>query len=135
MDALDRLVAGSWVYGDFATWIGSPEKNQAWDLLCEAKQSFDRVVASGRLPDARLDRALRQLGACEASDWFWWLGDYNPQFAVASFDALYRGDLGNLYKLLGFPAPASLAQPLGHGAGHPEAGGAMRRAVEPSSSV
>ena len=36
---LPRLVAGSWVYGDFTTWIGSPEKNRAWDLLVAAKQS------------------------------------------------------------------------------------------------
>lgn len=132
---LDHLTAGSWVHGDFATWIGSSEKNHAWDLLCEAKQSFDLVVASGRLGEAQMSAGLRQLGACEASDWFWWLGDYNPQFAVASFDSLYRADLGNLYRLLGLPPPAGLAQPLGRGAGHPEAGGAMRRAVEPSSAA
>ncbi|MGH8644701.1 MAG: glycoside hydrolase family 57 protein, partial [Gammaproteobacteria bacterium] len=27
---LSRLVAGSWVYGTFSTWIGEPAKNQAW---------------------------------------------------------------------------------------------------------
>jgi alpha-amylase/alpha-mannosidase (GH57 family) len=134
VQTLDHLAAGSWVQGDFATWIGSPEKNHAWDLLCEAKQSFDLVMASGRLDETRRGEGLRQLGACEASDWFWWLGDYNPQFAVASFDRLYRDALGNLYRLLGLPPPEGLAQPLGHGAGHPEAGGAMRRAAEPSSS-
>jgi alpha-amylase/alpha-mannosidase (GH57 family) len=131
---LDHLTAGSWVQGDFATWIGSPEKNHAWDLLCEAKLGFDLVMASGRLDEVRRSEALRQLGACEASDWFWWLGDYNPRFAVASFDRLYRKDLGNLYRLLGLPPPEGLAQPLGRGAGHPEAGGTMRRAAEPSSS-
>jgi alpha-amylase/alpha-mannosidase (GH57 family) len=131
---LERLAAGSWVHGDFATWIGSPEKNHAWELLCEAKTSFDLVAASGRLGEAQLRQATRQLAACEASDWFWWLDDYNPQFAVASFDRLYRNDLGNLYRLLGLPQPESLAQPLGRGSGHPEAGGAMRRAAEPSTS-
>jgi alpha-amylase/alpha-mannosidase (GH57 family) len=134
VQTLDHLTAGSWVQGDFATWIGSPEKNHAWDLLCEAKQSFDLVMASGRLDEARRGEGLRQLGACEASDWFWWLGDYNSQFAVASFDELYRDALGNLYRLLGLPPPEGLARPLGRGAGHPEAGGAMRRAAEPSSS-
>src|SRR5258706_2135305 len=128
--ALERLTAGSWVYGNFSTWIGSPDKNRAWDLLCAAKQSFDRVMASGRLSPEETAAAFRQLAACEASDWFWWLGDYNPGPAVASFDELFRGSLANLYRLLHFPAPASLAQPISHGSGHPEAGGTMRRSGE-----
>ena len=127
---LQRLTAGSWVFGNFSTWIGSPDKNRAWDLLCAAKQSFDLVIASGRLDDARSREAYRQLAACEASDWFWWLGDYNPSAAVSSFDALFRASLANLYRLLQLPPPANLAQPLSHGSGHPEAGGTMRRSGE-----
>ncbi len=130
--ALERITAGSWVYGNFATWIGSAEKNHAWDLLCAAKRSFDLVIASGRLDQEHARAAYRQLAACEASDWFWWLGDYNPRFAVTSFDQLYRADLSNLYRLLNLPVPADMAQPISHGSGHPEAGGVMRRAVEPA---
>jgi alpha-amylase/alpha-mannosidase (GH57 family) len=127
---LERLTAGSWVYGNFSTWIGSPDKNRAWDLLCAAKQSFDRVMASGRVDDDHARAAYRQLAACEASDWFWWLGDYNPGPAVASFDELFRGSLANLYRLLNLPPPANLATPISHGSGHPEAGGTMRRSGE-----
>lgn len=126
--ALARLVAGSWVYGDFTTWIGAPEKNRAWDLLCAAKASLDRVLDGGQLDGPARAAALRQLAVCEGSDWFWWLGDYNPAHAVASFDALFRANLRRLYALLGLPAPAALDEPLGRGGGHPEAGGAMRRA-------
>jgi alpha-amylase/alpha-mannosidase (GH57 family) len=126
--SLPRILAGSWVHGDFTTWIGAPAKNRAWDLLVAAKTSFDQVAASGRLEGARCEAALRQLAACEGSDWFWWLGDYNPEHAVASFDALYRDNLRRLYQLLDLPAPASLDEPIGRGSGHPEAGGAMRRA-------
>jgi alpha-amylase/alpha-mannosidase (GH57 family) len=125
---LPPLVAGSWVYGDLSTWIGAAEKNRAWDLLVDAKQSFDRVVASGRLSSAAVERARRLLAACEASDWFWWLGDYNPAQAVASFESVYRANLATLYALLGVPAPAALAEPISRGGGRPEAGGAMRRA-------
>ena len=46
---LPGVVAGSWVYGTFSTWIGHPDKNRAWDLLCAAKQTYDLVVGSGRL--------------------------------------------------------------------------------------
>jgi alpha-amylase/alpha-mannosidase (GH57 family) len=125
---LDRLVAGSWVHGDFSTWIGSAEKNQAWDLLVEAKQAYNLVVESGRLNEEEIAAAALQLASCESSDWFWWLGDYNPAEAVASFDKLYRANLGRLYLLLKLPEPTSLEKPLCTGGGTPEAGGAMRRA-------
>ncbi|MBK5102660.1 MAG: hypothetical protein JJE42_00285 [Burkholderiales bacterium] len=127
MHQLDRLVAGSWVYGNFSTWIGSRDKNRAWDLLCAAKQSFDLVSASGRLDTERSAAAERQLADCEGSDWFWWFGDYNPGAAVASFDRLYRGKLANLYRLLDLPVPAELAEAISHGHGDPEGGGSMRR--------
>jgi len=87
-------------------------------------------MASGRLDEAQTREAHRQLAACEASDWFWWLGDYNPQGAVTSFDMLFRANLANLYRLLHLPPPATLTQAISHGSGHPEAGGTMRRSGE-----
>jgi alpha-amylase/alpha-mannosidase (GH57 family) len=127
---LQRLTAGSWVFGNFSTWIGSPDKNRAWDLLVAAKQSFDRVMASGRLQGEDANAAYRQLAACEASDWFWWLGDYNPSAAVTSFDELFRASLANLYRLLQLPPPSTLGVAISHGSGNPEAGGTMRRSGE-----
>jgi alpha-amylase/alpha-mannosidase (GH57 family) len=128
--SLERIVAGSWVYGNFSTWIGSPDKNRAWDLLCVAKQSFDMVMSSGRLDAAEQEAAERQLSSCESSDWFWWFGDYNPAHSVASFDRLFRHNLTELYHLLKLPPPMSLLEPVSKGGGSPEAGGAMRRASE-----
>jgi alpha-amylase/alpha-mannosidase (GH57 family) len=121
-------VAGSWVYGTFSTWIGDPDKNRAWDLLCAAKQAYDLVMDSGRLDDAGQCAAEAQLAVCEGSDWFWWFGDYNPREAVESFDALFRANLAHLYRLLQLPEPPQLAEPLSSGGGSPEGGGAMRRA-------
>ena len=128
MHRLERLVAGSWVYGNFSTWIGSGDKNRAWDLLCTAKQSLDLVKASGRLSTEQLSAAERQLADCEGSDWFWWLGDYNPSGSVASFDQLYRAKLAHLYRLLELPVPLALSEPISRGHGEPEGGGSMRRA-------
>lgn len=127
---LPSIVAGSWVYGNFATWIGSKDKNHAWDLLCVAKQSFDMVISSGRLNQAEQDAAEKQLCSCESSDWFWWFGDYNPSHSVASFDQLFRHNLTQLYSLLKLPAPQNLSEPISQGSGSPESGGAMRRASE-----
>jgi len=126
---LSHVVAGSWVHGTLATWIGDPEKNAGWDLLCEAKIAYDTVMSTDRLTRAQRDAASRQLALCESSDWFWWFGDYNPQDAVSQFDQLYRHQLTNLYRLLGLPVPESLSVPISTGRGAPEHGGVMRRAT------
>lgn len=125
---LAHVRAGSWVHGTLSTWMGDPDKNAAWDLLCEAKLAYDQVLASGRLDAARQEAASRQLAHCESSDWFWWFGDYNPPEAVRDFDLLYRHQLTSLYRLLELAPPASLLQPLSAGGGSPEGGGVMRRA-------
>jgi alpha-amylase/alpha-mannosidase (GH57 family) len=131
VEPLDRLVAGSWIHGSLSTWVGSPSRNRAWDMLCEAKQVFDQVVVEGGLDEAGQLAAEEQLGVCEGSDWFWWFADYNPQEAVGRFDALYRRHLLNLYRMLGEPAPASLEQQIAWGSGAPPLGGAMLPADRP----
>lgn len=124
---LPRVRAGSWVYGTLSTWMGAADKNAGWDLLCEAKQAFDAAVGRGRLSTSELDRAREQLAACEASDWFWWFGDYNPAEAVRDFDELFRHQLASLYRSLHMTPPAALAHSISTGRGAPEAGGVMRR--------
>jgi len=124
---LPGLIAGSWVYGTFSTWIGSPDKNHAWDLLCDAKQKYDMVMVAGHLSAEERVAAEKQLSSCESSDWFWWFGDYNPSHAVESFDRLYRHNLMQLYRLLKLPVPDNLNLPISQGGGMVEAGGTMRR--------
>ncbi|MSQ60964.1 MAG: glycoside hydrolase, partial [Betaproteobacteria bacterium] len=126
---LGTLVTGSWVYGNLSTWIGSPDKNRAWDLLCTAKQSYDWVMGSGRLTEGETQVAALQLAACEGSDWYWWFGDYNPPHVVRTFDEIFRACLVELYRLLKLAPPAALAEPISRGGGEPESGGAMRRAA------
>jgi alpha-amylase/alpha-mannosidase (GH57 family) len=128
--ALPRVVAGSWVHGTLSTWVGDIDKNRGWDLLVEAKQAFDAVLAAGQLSPGQRRLAERQLALCESSDWFWWFGDYNPYEAVRDFDALYRHQLTCLYQLLQLPVPANLSATISVGRGVPEAGGVMRRAQE-----
>ncbi len=124
---LPKLVAGSWVYGTFSTWIGDADKNYGWDMLGDVKLAFDKVVANGRLSEQQLAVAQIQLGVCEGSDWFWWFGDYNPGEAVSDFEKQYRLNLSNLYRLLGEEPPPYLALSFTQGSGSPAMGGAMRR--------
>jgi alpha-amylase/alpha-mannosidase (GH57 family) len=125
---LPRLMAGSWVHGTLATWMGDASKNRAWDLLCDAKEAYDRAIRE--LDDReRRAAACHQLALCESSDWFWWFGDYNPADAVSQFDRLYRRQLLVLYRQLNLAPPAELALPISEGHGAPEHGGVMRRAT------
>jgi alpha-amylase/alpha-mannosidase (GH57 family) len=124
---MKRLAAGSWVYGSFSTWIGSADKNRGWDYLVAAKQTYDSVMAAGKLNADQQALATRQLAVCEGSDWFWWFGDYNPSGSVSDFEQLYRTQLRELYRLLGVAPPALLDVPLSSGGGWAENAGTMRR--------
>jgi len=123
--ALSHLVAGSWVYGNFATWIGDADKNRGWDMLIDAKQAYDQVVHT--LSPKHRAAAEHQLAVCEGSDWFWWFGDYNPAHSVSDFERLFRLQLAALYQMLGHEPPDYLGSVFTHGGGTPEMGGAMRK--------
>ncbi|KPV40074.1 glycoside hydrolase [Thiohalorhabdus denitrificans] len=123
---LDRLVAGSWVYGTLSTWIGDKDKNRGWEMLVEAKEAYDRCVAEGRLDGDAVREATQQLATCEGSDWFWWFGDYNPAEVVRDFERLFRLHLSRLYRRLGETPPEYLAHSFAHGSGQPAHGGVMR---------
>jgi alpha-amylase/alpha-mannosidase (GH57 family) len=124
-NVLPQIAAGSWVYGTFSTWIGSADKNAAWDLLCEAKKVYDSIIHT--LDHKRQKACEVQLGICEGSDWFWWFGDYNASDSVKSFDQLYRRNLINLYELLEQAIPVSLYKEISQGGGDSENAGTMRR--------
>ena len=122
-----HLVAGSWVYGTFSTWIGDKDKNRGWDMLCDAKQHVDKALSSNALAPERVEQVKKQLALCEGSDWFWWFGDYNPAESVSDFEYLYRRHLMNLYSLIEKPAPDYLSQSISKGSGSPAQGGVMRQ--------
>jgi alpha-amylase/alpha-mannosidase (GH57 family) len=123
--AFSTMVAGSWVFGTFSTWIGDRDKNRGWDMLGDAKRKFDTIAPT--LEASRRAAAERQLAICEGSDWFWWFGDYNPAGAVSDFDRLYRLQLANLYQILGCEPPDYLAHAFARGSGNPAIGGVMRK--------
>jgi alpha-amylase/alpha-mannosidase (GH57 family) len=101
----DKLHSGSWVDGSLTTWIGDPVKNQAWDLLAEARA----VLAQH--PEATEEsnpQAWEALYAAEGSDWFWWFGQGHSSNQDAMFDQLFREHIGAIYQALDEPIPAQL---------------------------
>ncbi|AGA32941.1 glycoside hydrolase family 57 [Thioalkalivibrio nitratireducens DSM 14787] len=122
---LPSVVAGSWVYGTFSTWIGDPDKNAGWDRLIEAKQAVDTALRQH--PELNRDALAEPLAVCEGSDWCWWFGGYNPAGSVSDFELLYRQHLAALYRRAGLAVPPALSLVLSTGGGEPDTGGTMRR--------
>lgn len=102
---IKRLAAGSWIYGEFAKWIGNDHKNKAWECLASARSELEN---SGRsIPNDKLELAYKQIYIAEGSDWFWWYGDEH-----VDFDRLFRMHLANFYTIIGKGIPEYLKEPL-----------------------
>ncbi len=101
---IKRLSAGSWIYGNFSKWIGSPKKVKAWEWLALARKE----LASTEHRTLNTELAYKQMYILEGSDWFWWAGE-DPD---GSFDRLFRMHLTNFYTLLGKDIPEYLNKPL-----------------------
>ncbi|MDA3902429.1 MAG: glycoside hydrolase family 57 protein [Desulfuromusa sp.] len=112
--SLNRLAAGSWIRSDFTTWIGHPEKNQAWELLQQSRTEIiaDEVNHALEHPEEPLSELVRELLRAEGSDWFWWFGDEHATAQADIFDRLFRRHLEGLYHLKGLPVPARLHQAI-----------------------
>ena len=109
--ALEKLAPGSWIRGDFSTWIGQPEKNHAWELIYQTKRDVALLVEAPF--DAETSAAIgRHFLTAECSDWFWWYGDDHATDFAEEFDALFRANLIAIYRLAGLPPPADLLVPV-----------------------
>lgn len=111
-EVLPTLVSDSWVNGAFTTWIGSEEKSYAWDILCDAKRSFDYVVKNKQLQKEQLKKAQKQLAICESSNWLWCSDNRNQSDTVNEFEYLYCLHITTLYHLLNESPPAYLSEVL-----------------------
>lgn len=111
---IERLFAGSWIGGNFDTWIGEPGHNHAWQVLAKTRQHLVNYMHRNGAPadDERLERAWRALYVAEGSDWFWWYSSRNWSGQDKLFDSLFRGYLAAVYRLTGSPVPAELKDTL-----------------------
>ncbi|MCC6291765.1 MAG: glycoside hydrolase [Bryobacterales bacterium] len=113
--SLSRIFPGSWINANFDVWIGAQEDNHAWELLLDARQTYDRVLASpegSRLPEEKRKLAYEELLIAEGSDWCWWYGPEHFSDNAPEFDRLYRSHLANVYQALNQPPPDELSRPI-----------------------
>jgi alpha-amylase/alpha-mannosidase (GH57 family) len=123
---MSRLWPGSWINGNYDTWIGEPEENAAWEYLLQARTDLARSGVPQ--PDPGKDAPVRgtkawnaymaweEMYASEGSDWFWWYGsDQTAPAGDKPFDTGYRLHLQNIYRfarLAGGSMPGRTFAPL-----------------------
>lgn len=93
---IKHLSAGSWIHGEFAKWVGSPQKNKAWQYLAQARQRLAEKELTKELPPEKMSLARKQIHILEGSDWFWWYDD-DP---AGNFDKLFCMHLDNFYQII-----------------------------------
>nr|WP_017307117.1 hypothetical protein [Spirulina subsalsa] len=96
----EQLHSGSWVDGNFTTWIGHPAKNRAWELLQAARQTLANHPEA--TPETHPE-AWEALDAAEGSDWFWWLGKGNAAPYEELFEQVFLDHLKMMYQALNEP--------------------------------
>ena len=109
IENIGSIKAGSWIHGNFTTWIGHPEKNTAWEYLAETKNFLESEK------DTNLElyqKAKEYVYIAEGSDWFWWYGDDHFTVYADKFDLLFRSNLIKVYDTLGKKPPSKLTKPI-----------------------
>jgi len=107
---LSRLAPGSWIHGEFNTWVGHPEKTRGWELIYVTKRDYQHHEET--LGQEEKEKILQHFLAAECSDWFWWYGDDHVTEFAAEFDELFRSHLIEIYHLMKIAPPYDLYTPI-----------------------
>ena len=97
-------------------WIGDPEKNAAWELLAQTRESISQYKDSGSADIEKLDRALAEFYLAQSGSLFEWLGadedpakgDSLPSRLRPEKEMLFKASLENVYRHMGRPIPKFL---------------------------
>lgn len=112
---LTRIHPGSWINANYDVWIGAEEDNRAWNLLLDARETYDRVLQSplaAQITPEKRKLAFEELLIAEGSDWNWWYGPEHHSDNREEFDKLFREHLAQVYRALGLPSPEELSRPI-----------------------
>ena len=96
-EKLKTAPLGSWINGDFNTWVGDEEKNRAWEVLFTVKKDIGE------------DEGFLY---AEGSDWFWWYGKGHSSNQDDIYDLIFRNYLINIYKKHNLQIPSILLSPI-----------------------
>jgi len=108
--SLEKIASGSWINANFDIWIGSQDKNLAWEMLDGAKNLYDQLKNS--FDETLRNKIEKEFMIALGSDWFWWYGDDHYTAYAAQFDEQFRGHLKNIYFLMHQEIPAQIYKPI-----------------------
>ena len=114
-EEIQRIHPGSWINANYDIWIGAEEDNTAWNLLLDARETYERVAKSEaglKIDAARLKMAFEELLIAEGSDWNWWYGPEHHSDNREEFDKLFRDHVAQVYSLLNLAPPEALSRPI-----------------------
>jgi alpha-amylase/alpha-mannosidase (GH57 family) len=107
---IKSIFPGSWINGNFDTWIGDQEEADAWDALADTRDAL--VKGAETLPKDKAEEAWREIFRAEGSDWFWWYGEDHSSPNDPEFDRLFRTHLERVYQILDSPPPVEVTEPI-----------------------
>lgn len=107
---IKSIFPGSWINGNFDTWMGDKEEVDGWDALKNARDAL--TAKEDDLSPADRAEAWREIFKAEGSDWFWWYGDDHSSPNDPEFDRLFRAHLERVYHLLGQTPPREIVEPI-----------------------
>ncbi len=107
LPVINKLATGSWIHADFSKWIGSSQKNLAWEFLLKTRSDLKKAKIPnpsqiGNIkPQSKyfyLKRVWEEMHIAEGSDWFWWSGEDQESFlSKKPFDELFYHHLEQVY--------------------------------------
>lgn len=109
-ESLESLSTGSWINGNFDIWIGSSEKNKAWQLLDSTKQEY--IQTKKTLDIHTIEKIEEEFLIALGSDWFWWYGDDHFTELNHQFDEQFRAHLKNIYELMNKEVSSEIFIPI-----------------------
>ena len=101
---LDYIKTGSWINGNFNTWVGNKYQNTAWQYLFDAKKLYLSKEKNEKIEELFL--------YLESSDFYWWFSDYHNTTFIDKFDSLFREYLTKIYTLMNEKIPAYLNESI-----------------------
>lgn len=103
---------GTWIHGNFSSWIGEPAKNAAWEDLYRTRKSYEEWIA-GLSPEEKttknspIKEALHVIHIAEGSDWFWWLKKGEQLESEKAFKDIFEKYINHAKKTISLHAGSS----------------------------
>src|SRR5581483_8884998 len=99
----------TWTGRWWSPWIGTAEKNAAWNALRKTREALEAYKNSGRASVQRLDMAFEQMYTAENANYFYTVGNNALSSAVVEERQHdFIATLSTVYRLMGQPPPDDL---------------------------